>query len=175
MVCSRHISRRSGNSGSRWFSWYVLSYLPGCSCGFQLIRQILGLVSVFMFLYLSIYFGSYYSQVYRADHFSVELLDLDSAASPYGSVAHPAVLGPAIQSAALNSYSTDPHLGWYVANNDVVRTMRLTSDGQGRDPLSYAMERVQNQDVWAVVVVNANATSGVWNALTSGTQWTREL
>ena len=175
MVCSRHISRRSGNSGSRWFSWYVLSYLPGCSCGFQLIRQILGLVSVFMFLYLSIYFGSYYSQVYRADHFSVELLDLDSAASPYGSVAHPAVLGPAIQSAALNSYSTDPHLGWYVANNDVVRTMRLTSDGQGRDPLSYAMERVQNQDVWAVVVVNANATSGVWNALTSGTQWTRGL
>jgi len=33
---------------------------------------------------------------------------------------------------------------------------------------------VDNQDVWGVMIVNANATSGVWAAITSGAEWTRE-
>jgi len=36
------------------------------------------------------------------------------------------------------------------------------------------MAKVDNQDVWGVMIINANATSGVWNAITSGAQWTRE-
>lgn len=80
-----------------------------------------------------------------------------------------------MQEAVTNSFEVQPYLGWYFASNDVTRTMRLTENGQGRDPFEYGLERVGNQDVWAVVIVNANATSGVWNALTAGQEWTRKL
>ncbi|OCF45653.1 hypothetical protein I317_00556 [Kwoniella heveanensis CBS 569] len=129
-----------------------------------------GMITVFMFLFLSIYFGSYYRQIPRASHFSIEILDLDSAASPTG-VPHPAILGPAIREAVQNSLTSEPHLGWYEADSATVRQFQLIPGGQGLDPLQYAQEKVLNQDVWAVLVVNANATSGVWAGLTEGTTW----
>ncbi|WVR08674.1 hypothetical protein IAU60_005732 [Kwoniella sp. DSM 27419] len=130
-----------------------------------------GMITVFMFLFLSIYFGSYYRQIPRATHFSVEILDLDSIASPYGSVAHPAILGPAVRQTVLQSEDTEPHLGWYEADSATLQQFRVESGGQGLDPLEYAQQKVLNQDVWAVLIVNANATSGVWAGLTEGTMW----
>ena len=126
-----------------------------------------------MFVLLSIYFGSYYRQIYRAPHLSVEVIDLDSAASPSGSVAHPAILGPAMRTSIISALQKDPHLGWYEADSETLQTLRLTPEGQGMDAFEYGMQKVLNQDVWAVIIVNANATSGVWAALTEGAMWER--
>ncbi|KAK8850590.1 hypothetical protein IAR55_004509 [Kwoniella newhampshirensis] len=129
-----------------------------------------GLITVFMFLFLSIYFGSYYKQIPRADHFSIELLLLDTLASPAGSP-HPAILGPALRQAVSQALTTQPHLGWWEADAATLQTLRIAPGGQGLDPYEYAMARVLNQDVWGVIIVNANATSGVWAGLTEGTMW----
>ncbi|WWC98466.1 hypothetical protein V866_005357 [Kwoniella sp. B9012] len=130
-----------------------------------------GLITIFMFIFLSIYFGSYYLQTSRSTHFSIEVVDLDSIASSYGSVAHPAILGPAIKTAIQDSLSTEPHLGWYESDQSTLQQFRLSSTGQGIDPYAYAEERVLNQDVWGVLIVNSNATSGVWRGLTEGVMW----
>ena len=111
--------------------------------------------------------GSYYSQIPRATHLSVEVIDLDSLASTSGSAAHPAILGPAIRSAILSAETIEPHLGWYEADAS-------TPTGQGMDVYDYSVDKVNDQDVWAVMIINANATSGVWSALTSGATWDRE-
>ncbi|CAD6578689.1 MAG: hypothetical protein TREMPRED_002243 [Tremellales sp. Tagirdzhanova-0007] len=129
------------------------------------------LVTVFMFLFLSIYFGSYYSQIPRATHFSIEVIDLDSLASPSGSAAHPAILGPAIRTAITEADTIEPHLGWYEADASTLQTFRLTPTGQGMDVYDYSVDKVNNQDVWAVMIINANATSGVWASVTSGAAW----
>lgn len=68
-----------------------------------------------------------------------------------------------------------PRLGWQIADSAATQDFRLTSSGQGLDAYDYGYQRVENEDVWAVAIVNANATSGVWDALTSGTQWDRAL
>jgi len=127
-----------------------------------------------MFLFLSIYFGSYYRQIVRSPHLSIEILDLDSLASPQGST-HPAILGPAVRERVQTVLSGGlPTLGYYVADDSSAQQFRLTQGGQGIDAFEYAMAKVDNQDVWGVMIINANATSGVWNAITSGAQWTRE-
>ena len=64
-----------------------------------------------------------------------------------------------------------PRLGWQIGDT---QNFRLSASGQGLDPFEYGYQRVENQDVWAVAIVNANATNGVWQALTSGAQWDRE-
>jgi hypothetical protein len=117
--------------------------------------------------------GSYYLQIPRATHFTVELIDLDSQASPDGSV-HPAVLGPAVRNAVLQAETSDPHLGFREIDYETIRTLRIQNGGIGVDPFEYGRSRVENQDVWAVMIINANATSGVWSALNSGTSWQRE-
>jgi hypothetical protein len=127
-----------------------------------------------MFLFLSIYFGSYYRQIVRSPHLSIEILDLDSAASPSGST-HEAILGPAIRQQVQQVQAAGlPTLGYYVADDSVTQKFQLVQGGQGIDAFEYAVEKVNNQDVWAVMIVNANATSGVWNAITSGAEWTRK-
>ena len=117
--------------------------------------------------------GSYYAQIPRASHFSIEVIDLDSLASP-STAAHPSILGPAVKSAILQAEMTLPHLGWYEDDSSTLRQFRLTPDGQGLDPYQYGVNAVNNQNVWGVMIVNANATSGVWSAITSGTNWDRE-
>lgn len=137
--------------------------------------QIFGLITIFMFLFLSIYFGSYYRQIQRSPHLSIEILDLDSLASPQGST-HPAILGPAIRTEVQQKMAGAlPTLGYYVADDSAAQQFRLTEGGQGIDAFEYAMAKVDNQDVWGVMIVNANATSGVWNAITSGAKWTRKF
>ena len=118
--------------------------------------------------------GSYYSQIPRATHFSIEVIDLDSLASPSGSAAHPAILGPAIRTAITEADTIEPHLGWYEADASTLQTFRLTPTGQGMDVYDYSVDKVNNQDVWAVMIINANATSGVWASVTSGAAWDRE-
>ncbi|KAL7423026.1 hypothetical protein Q5752_002325 [Cryptotrichosporon argae] len=137
---------------------------------FKFVFMTLGVIILFMFALLACYFGSYYDQISRATHFSIEVVDLDSAASPAGA-AHPAILGPAVRAAIAGAEQTQPHLGWYEAAAATVQTFRLADGGQGVVAIDYAQAKVLNQDVWGVLIVNANATSGVWDALTSGAEW----
>jgi hypothetical protein len=151
-------------------SWYVTPPLSQAKTDLQ----IFGLITIFMFLFLSIYFGSYYRQIHRSPHLSIEILDLDSLASPQGST-HPAILGPAVREQVQTSLSGGlPTLGYYVADDSSAQRFQITQGGQGIDAFEYAMAKVDNQDVWGVMIINANATSGVWNAITSGAQWTRK-
>lgn len=117
--------------------------------------------------------GSYYDQVWRSPNLGIEVIDLDSLASPQG-VNHPAILGPALRSAIQTQRSAGvfPRLGW--ENTAVTQNFRLSTYGQGLDAFEYGYQRVENQDVWGVAIVNANATSGVWQAITSGSQWNRK-
>jgi hypothetical protein len=129
-----------------------------------------------MFLFLSIYFGSYFRQIHRSPHLSIEIIDLDSLASPFGQVAHPAILGPAVQAQVQSQRAGElPTLGYYLADSATLQNFRLETGGQGVDAFEYGMRKVDNQDVWGVMIVNANATSGVWAAITSGAQWTRKF
>lgn len=128
-----------------------------------------------MFSTLSIYFGSYYKQVPRATHFSIEVIDLDSAASPYGVAAHAAILGPAVKQAIASAVQTEPTLGWYEADSATVQQFALTPGGQGLNAFEYASQKVLNQDIWGALIINANATSGVWAGLTEGAIWDRKF
>ena len=103
----------------------------------------------------------------------MQVIDLDSLASASGSTAHPAILGPAFRTAILSAETTKPNLGWFEVDASTLQDFRLTPTGEGMDPFEYAVDAVNNEDVWAVVIINANATSGVWAALTSGTAWER--
>lgn len=127
-------------------------------------------MSVCMFAFLSIYFGSYYRQVPRATHFSIQIIDLDSIASPSGSQ-HEALLGPAVYAAIEQAKQSEPTLGWFQTSNYTLQTLRITEDGRGLDPYQYAVYQVLSENVWAAVIVNANATRGVWNAITTGAEW----
>jgi hypothetical protein len=84
------------------------------------------------------------------------------------------VLGPAIYNAIQSSIQSRPHLGWFATDDTTLQSFQIAQEGRGRDAFEYAMQRVNNQDVWAVLIVNANATSGAWNAITSGSSWERE-
>lgn len=111
----------------------------------------------------------------RSPHLTIEVIDLDSLASPEGSVAHPAILGPAVrQQVQMTLASPLPNLGYYVADAATTQQFRLTPSGQGIDAFEYSTAKVQNQDIWGAMIVNANATSGVWDAITAGTPWTRK-
>ncbi|KAK4689247.1 hypothetical protein P7C73_g851, partial [Tremellales sp. Uapishka_1] len=138
----------------------------------SIVGKTFAIVSVAMFIFLSIYFGSYYQQDYRESHITVLVIDLDSVASPSTS-AHPAILGPAMAAAIDNNIASSPdiHLGWILAPASQVQSFRITQTSQGINATDYAIDAVRNQDYWAVVVIAANATSGVWSALTAGTEW----
>lgn len=73
-----------------------------------------------------------------------------------------------------DSLQSKPHLGWYASDPTTIQSFRITPEGRGRDAFEYAQQRVSDQDVWGVVIVNANATSGAWNAITGGSTWERE-
>ncbi len=93
-------------------------------------------------------------------------------ASP-SSATHPAILGPAVYTAVQNAFNTEPHLGWFFADSSVTRQFNLTASGQGVNVYDYAVQEILQQDFWAVLILNANATSGIWNAVNSGTTWDR--
>lgn len=91
-----------------------------------------------------------------------------------------AILGPAVVQAAQMSGSYQPyhsssnakrafpnsdaaenpyyHLGWQIAPSSELQTLRVSQGGQGLNASEYARELVLNQDVWAVVLINPNAT-----------------
>lgn len=50
------------------------------------------------------------------------------------------------------------HLGWQIAPSSELQTLRVTQGGQGLNASDYARGLVLNQDVWAVVLINPNAT-----------------
>ncbi|ORY31254.1 hypothetical protein BCR39DRAFT_527136 [Naematelia encephala] len=162
---------RTGPDGSERYGFFAPELANARKEWAKVTAIAFTMITVCMFGLLSIYFGSYYQQIPRAAHFSVQIIDLDSIASPYGSVAHPAILGPAVRQAASTALGSEPHLGWYEADTATLQNFRLTETGQGLDAYEYGMKIVTDQDVWAVIIVNANATSGAWSAITSGTEW----
>lgn len=52
----------------------------------------------------------------------------------------------------------DYHLGWQIANEEELSTLKITEGGQGMNASEYAMNLVLQQDVFAVILINPNAT-----------------
>lgn len=50
------------------------------------------------------------------------------------------------------------HLGWQIAPSSELQTLRVEQGGQGLNASDYARDLVTNQDVWAVILINPNAT-----------------
>jgi hypothetical protein len=50
------------------------------------------------------------------------------------------------------------HLGWQIAPLSELETLRVAQGGQGLNASEYARDIVKNQDVWAVILINPNAT-----------------
>lgn len=50
------------------------------------------------------------------------------------------------------------HLGWQIAPSSELQTLRVEQGGQGLNASEYAVHLVTEQDVWAVVLINPNAT-----------------
>ncbi|BFZ62308.1 hypothetical protein YB2330_003399 [Saitoella coloradoensis] len=123
---------------------------------FKLIGLVLLLTTVFMWLTLPIYWGSYWQQPQNRWRQSVCILDLDSVASGTA-----AVLGPAIIQATTQDRQNQFHLGWTV--KDLTTIPNYTDMGGS----VWAHHAVQNQDCWAAVVIHSNATSAVLAAVNS--------
>lgn len=149
----------------------------------------------------SVYFGAYYRQTANAYRLTCLILDLDSAASTLSTSplspslttgAYSAILGPLVTAAAErylttvapNVNSTYWSLGYQFPSQETLASFSLPlkdADGQvryttGLNASDWAMERVNQQDVWAVVIVNGNATMSALNAVSGGgEEYDREL
>ncbi|KAJ9105007.1 hypothetical protein QFC20_004448 [Naganishia adeliensis] len=153
------------------------------------------IITVCMFTFLPIYFGAYYRQTENAYRLTCLILDLDSAASTLSNSplspslttgAYTAILGPLVTAAAERYLTTiAPHvnstywsLGYQFPSTETLASFSLPlkdADGQirytpGLNASEWAMERVNQQDVWAVVIVNGNATMSALNAISGGGQ-----
>ncbi|KAJ9117409.1 hypothetical protein QFC24_006505 [Naganishia onofrii] len=142
-----------------------------------------------------LYFGAYYRQTENAYRLTCLILDLDSAASTLSrSTLSPsaatgggytALLGPLITSAAQtylatrsgsNVNSTYWSLGYQFPSSETLAQFSLPlrgSDGAvtytpGINASEWARERVDQQDVWAVLLVNGNATMDALSATNGG-------
>lgn len=142
-----------------------------------------------------VYFGAYYRQTENTYRLTCLILDLDSAASTLSNSplspslatgAYTAILGPLVTAGAQrylttvapNDNSTYWSLGYRFPSQEALSQFSLPlkgADGQirytpGVNASEWAMERVNNQDVWAVVVVNGNATMDALDAVSNGGQ-----
>lgn len=138
----------------------------------ELIAFVAVIVSIFTLMPL--YFGSYYKQEENAYRVTCRIIDLDSEASPPGS-ANGALLGPAVYRAVQMNIAAKPsyHLGWQFEEN--LERFSLSGNGvpedvssRGIDADEYARQLVNNQDVFGVVVIHANATSAATQAYQQG-------
>lgn len=60
------------------------------------------------------------------------------------------------------------HLGWQFSDQSELQMLRVEQGGQGMNASDYAAQLVTNQDVYAVILVNPNATVLATEAATSG-------
>lgn len=141
----------------------------------------------------TVYFGAYYRQTENTYRLTCLILDLDSAASTLSNSplspslttgAYTAILGPLVVAAAQrylttvlpNDNSTYWSLGYQFPTQETLSQFSLPvkdADGQvrytqGVNASEWAREKVDNQDVWAVVIVNGNATMAALNAVSGG-------
>ncbi|GHJ90006.1 hypothetical protein NliqN6_6408 [Naganishia liquefaciens] len=162
---------------------------------FKMVLICFSLITVCAFTLLPVYFGAYYRQTENTYRLTCLILDLDSAASTLSNSplspslttgAYTAILGPLVTAGAQqyltqvapNDNSTYWSLGYQFPSEETLSQFSLPlkdADGQirytpGVNASEWAMERVNNQDVWAVVIVNGNATMDALNAVSNGGQ-----
>jgi len=127
-------------------------------------------VSFSVFAFQSWYFGSYYRLQENAYRLTVRIIDLDSRYAQSLAGAPAAVLGPNVVYAAQNNAANYPgfHLGWQYATEEELSMLKLTPDGQGVNATTYANQLVQNQDVFAVILIHPNATVRATEAAQQG-------
>jgi len=130
----------------------------------------LGLTTALIWTILALYFGAYYRQEQNAYRLTVRILDMDSQYASTVAGAPAAILGPAVVEAAQQNRQSMPHyhLGWQIADSSELQNLRVQQGGQGINASDYASQLVLNQDVWAVILINPNATVLATEAATTG-------
>ncbi|KAI5474766.1 response to drug-related protein [Pseudohyphozyma bogoriensis] len=116
--------------------------------------------TVFMWICLPVYWGTYYRQEENLQRLGVGIIDLDTPACAAVSPARTPTLGPALTSLAQAQLSSSPyHLGYEILDT----TQFDLSTGTGGSPRGvvaheWAEKAVLNEDYFGIIIVSANAT-----------------
>ncbi|KPV77518.1 uncharacterized protein RHOBADRAFT_51362 [Rhodotorula graminis WP1] len=122
----------------------------------------LALTTLCMFAVLPIYWGSYFRLPDNLYRLTVGLIDLDSPGA--AATGRMAVLGPALISAP-SRITYKYKVGYTTLDNTQFDISGATGGNpRGVDVHQWAAEAVQNEDYFAVVIANANATSAAVSA-----------
>ncbi|BGP39168.1 hypothetical protein JCM10450v2_003122 [Rhodotorula kratochvilovae] len=131
----------------------------------------IALTTLCMFCVLPIYWGSYFRMPQNLYRLTVGLIDLDSPGA--AATGRTPVLGPALTSAP-SRITYEYRLGYQVLDSTPFDISEATGGApRGLDVHKWASEAVLNEDHFAVIIANANATTAAVSAfeqLIGGTQ-----
>ncbi|GAA6041977.1 hypothetical protein JCM8097_009127 [Rhodosporidiobolus ruineniae] len=129
------------------------------------------LVTIFMWTCLPIYWGAYFRQPQNLYRLTVALIDLDTPGSQ--ALGRTPVVGPALLAAPSQLTGTH-HLGFVEHDNTLFDISNATAQPQrGVNVYQWAEHAVVNEDYFAVIIANPNATSAslsAYESLANGTQ-----
>lgn len=109
---------------------------------------------------LSIYWGALFHVEQNLSSLVVYVVDFDGQVAPYNTDGHTPVVGPMITNLARSMVaSTTPNLGYGV----------LPASDFQNDPIQVR-QAVFNEDAWAAIVINPNATAMLYSAIQNGNQ-----
>ncbi|KAI9826084.1 MAG: hypothetical protein M1832_000533 [Thelocarpon impressellum] len=115
------------------------------------------ILSVFILAVLSIYWAVQFRVNQNMPSLQVYVVDFDGKVTPYDT-GQPSLVGPAITKAAeMMGKSSQPHLGWTSVPPSMFNN----------DPIEVR-QSIYNYDAWAAVIVNANATALLRQAIAEG-------
>lgn len=103
---------------------------------------------------LSLYWATLYKVDSRLDHLTIYVVDFDGQA-PYNT--NTPIVGPAVVSTLLQSTQSGPHLGF----------LNLPPANFQGNPMNVR-QAIFDQEAWAAVIVNPNATSMLYSAVNNG-------
>lgn len=123
--------------------------------GVKRLTKVALILCTFIMAILSIYWGSLFRVEQNMSSLVVWVVDFDSQVAPYTGTT--AVVGPAIVSYAMSLLKPTGTVGWG----------SLPASAFDYDPIQVR-QRVYDQKAWAAVIINANATALLNDAVNNG-------
>jgi len=108
----------------------------------------------FILAVLSMYWATLFRVEENLEKLTVYIVDFDGQA-PYG--ANTPIVGPAVTNIMLETVSAGPHLGF----------VQYPPSHFGNDPIAVR-QAVFDQEAWAAIIINANATDMLYSAVQNG-------
>ncbi|KAK4544956.1 hypothetical protein LTR36_003861 [Oleoguttula mirabilis] len=117
-----------------------------------------GILMVFILGILSLFWGALFRIEEHLSSLVVYVVDFDGQVAPYNTDGHVPLVGPTIANLARTMVaSTTPNLGYGV----------LPASDFENDPIQVR-QAVYNEDAWAAIIINPNATAMLYSAIETG-------